>query len=220
MPISLLFWGAVVLSGCQSSPPEPPPAPIVVDKSWLYPRLDAADEAIKQMHLAYPEQDSALSIYQEILARYPNQEDAQRGIERIVEEYVKLALQASEGRQFQRARSMLSEAQRIAPEHPSISPTQAQVELLSRAVIESINISQDNLRGNDAQTNRALEQLGEGLVGYRCRYTIRAINDAQGRKIYAALSRGSQDAKRIAAQVKIQLPAGVERVCFDTTRSS
>ncbi len=217
MFLAIILPFSLVLSACQAPPPIPqeqsPPAQQVVNKAWLYPRLDAADEAIDNLHLAYPEQGSALGLYREILARYPEQEDALRGIERIVEEYVALALQAGEAGQFARAKSMLDRGRLIVPDHPSLEPTAEQIRLLSQAERKKLKLSQAQIKDRDPATFAQLAAMGAEAVNRSCRFVINAINDEQGRQIYAGLSDGAQS-QRIRAQVKIRLPAGVERVCF------
>jgi hypothetical protein len=211
-----------MLVGCQNTPPpEAPAAPAPVepkiDQEWLSATLAAAADAIERDQMTYPEEGSALSLYRTITARYPGQEDAKRGLEQIVEEYVALALEASERGQFATARSMLARARLILPEHPSIEPTTEQIRLLSDAERIRVILSQQDLVSQDRNTWAQLKDLGSITSERNCRYHIDARNDSQGRSIYQALSQGSEGA-RLKAQVKIRLPASVERVCFDAVR--
>ena len=137
---AVLALGSAFLAGCQSKPeaPEPEAEPATetaaaqkIDPVVLHELLDRADEAIANDHLTYPIEASAFAIYRQILALEPDQEDAMRGLEHIVELYIVLAMSALERNQFATARSMLSRARIIDPEHPSIEPTDEQIRLLS-----------------------------------------------------------------------------------------
>ena len=220
--VCLTLHLALGLPGCQSAPPppaevqpepEPKPEPPPLDNRVLFPRLDAAEQAIADNHLTYPEEGSAYSIYLEILKTYPNQEDAIRGIERIVEAYVALSMRALERRQFAAARSMLARARLIEPGHPSIAPSAAQLRLIEEADRETLSFKQADVRSKAATLVAQLRNLAQTADGRTCRFIISARSDGQGRWIYQQLSEGL-NRQRLRAQIKIRTPAGVERLCF------
>ena len=210
-----------MLFGCTTQVPEPPPSesepppPPSIPAHELRDLLEAADRARYEDRLTYPEDGSALAIYESILARVPDQEDALRGIEGIVETFIDRSMAALERRRFATARSMLARARLISPDHPSIEPTAAQLRLLEEADIELVNMHQDILRDDPDAAKATLTNLARTEPGQRCRFNIFAKNDAQGRWIYQALAQGSPD-RRLQAEVEIRLPAGVERVCYNT----
>ncbi len=215
----------LTLLGCQSNPPgatraEPAddqtatvPAKAKIDPELLYRLLTQADAAIERDHLTYPEKGSALALYEQILAIDEDQKQARRGLERIVEKYIELAMQALQRRQYATARSMLARARIILPQHPSIEPTEQQIRLLSQAKRTQVTLNQKDLKAETVSLQQTLQRLAIAPQGYECRFFISARNDAQGRWIYQTMSAASA-ARRLRAQVQIRLPAGVERVCY------
>ena len=226
---ALGFWSVflpllIAGFGCETTAPtlaDPQPEPVdtvrlekvEIDPELLYHLLTQADTAIGEEHLTYPEEGSAYSLFLDILAIEPAQADAITGLERIVEEYIALAMRALERNQYATARSMLSRARIIMPDHPSIKPTDEQIRLLSQAQRIRLKLNQDELKNNPEKVNAELRALRSTGSDESCRYVISAKNDAQGRRIYQALAK-SPSAARIRAQIKIRLPAGVERLCF------
>jgi hypothetical protein len=219
--IYLLLW--LALTGCQSGVapqpqappiPETPPAEIKkIDPVVLHNLLDTADAAIAQGHLTFPQGNNAYDIYQRILALEPGQQDAVRGLENLVEEYVALAIQALERNQPATARSMLARARLIVPDHASIEPTEAQIRLLTQAQRKSLKLAQNKLNKPESAVGRELQALAQVAQNTDCRFIISAKNDAQGRWIYQQLAKGATQT-RIRAQIRIRLPASVERLCF------
>ena len=210
----------LLLSACASAPtpPPPPPAPeppARIDPSLLANFLDAAERAIQAGELTYPPERSALAQYQQILELEPGQDDALRGIESIVEIFIERALVALGKRQFAEARSMLARARLINPSHPSIEPTQAQIQLIAEAQREHLRLDQEALRREQTSVQAELKALAKSPPGTSCRFYIWAKSDSQGRWIYNALTSGASGT-RLQAQVEIRLPARVERLCFDT----
>jgi len=215
----------LTLLACQSNPPEPTPAKPAddqaaaepaktqIDPELLYRLLTQADAAIQRDHLTYPVEGSALALYQRILAIEADQQQARRGLERVVEKYIELAMQAMQRHQYATARSMLARARIILPRHPSIEPTEQQIRLLSQAKRMKVTLNQNDLKAETEQLQHTLQSLAVAPQGYECRFIISAKNDAQGRWIYQTMSAVSA-AHRLRAQVQIRLPAGVERVCY------
>lgn len=213
----------VALSGCQTTsaepdtpPPEeqPAPPPDPIPRDMLFRMLDAADAAIERDHLTSPRDGSAYGIYLEILKLDPEQEDARRGVEHIVEQYIVLAMQALERRQFATARSMLARARLITPDHPSIEPSAEQIRLIQEADRITVRLDSSDLADETEAVKAALRDLGRNSNGKSCRFVISASNDGQGRWIYQRLSEQVNGA-RLRAQIKIKTPASVERLCFE-----
>jgi hypothetical protein len=219
LPITL----GLALQACQTAPSAPErladPAPTdaatpaALDDTELFPLLDAAAAAIKNEHLTYPAQGSAFAIYKKILALDPNQEDAQRGLERIVEEYVALSMRALDRRQFATARSMLTRARLINSSHPSIEPSAAQIQLIEEADRTTLQLQQTDLTRETEALQHELRALGRETDGKACRFVITARNDVQARWVYQHLSQDVATT-RLRAQIKIRTPASVERLCF------
>lgn len=216
-----VFLPLFLLQGCTAQAPEPepvevaaePPAPPRIDPVVLHSLLDQADAAIAADHLTYPEEGSAYAIYRQILALEPGQEDAIRGLERLVELYVEMSTHALERGRYATARSMLARAKIILPDHPSIEPTEEQIRLLSQAQRTEMKLSQTDINSNKPRISGELAAFAASEAAQRCRYIISAKNDAQGRWIYQQLA-GAADGYRLRAQIRIRLPAGVEKVCF------
>ena len=210
------------LSSCTTTPPEPPPEPEIVQpppdpipRAELLSLLDAADAAIERDHLTYPREGSAFEIYHQILDRDPVQEDARRGLERIVEEYVALSMNALERRQFATARSMLARARLINPFHPSIEPSEEQIRLIQEAERTTLRLDPAEVAAETDQVRHSLERLSRDANGKSCRFVIAASSDGQGRWIYQQLAKGG-DGARLRAQIRIRRPLSVERLCFET----
>ncbi len=204
--------------GCQTaSPPQQPetpsPEPVPVAPEQLYPLLDAAEAALAEDRLtAGPGQDSAHGYFLQVLALDPNNDEALRGVERIVERFVELALTAADDWQLATARSMLARARLIDADHPSIAPTQAQVDLLSNANREEQFFDHKNMQST--QNRQLLARMGKTAKTFDCRATIRALNDVQGRWMYQQMNAASGD-DRVRATMEIGLPARVALVCFN-----
>ena len=222
----LLLCLLFLLAACAQTPPKPPPAPKSVpavaqtqplSKVELAKLLNAAHQATLNEHLTFPKEGSAYAYYQQILAKDPDQEDALRGLEHIVERYIEIALDALGQRQFATARSMLSRARIILPDHPSIEPTDAQIRLLQKAKFKKITLA-SGILANQEQLQSTLSELNPPK-GANCRYKIWARSDAQGRTIYQALvqATGAGENKRLRAQIGIRSPSAIEQTCFENT---
>ena len=195
--------------------PVTPPPPPVIERQLLFKFLDNADAAIADNRLTFPAGNNALDYYHDILAIQPDQEDALRGLEQLVEIYVKLAQDALDYDRFATARSMLERANLIVPDHPSIEPTRAQIRLLEEAQRTALQLDQHVLNNPTRALKDQLIALGTHPQQTPCRFIIYARNDAQGRWIYEQLA-SADISGRIRAEIKIRTPAKVERLCFPT----
>ena len=222
-----LLLSLVCATGCQAlsaptpptepvvAPVAPPPPPPVIERELLFKLLDGADAAIADNRLTFPAGHNALDYYHEILAIQPDQEDALRGLEQLVEIYVKMAQDALEYNRFATARAMLARANLMVPNHPSIEPTHAQIRLLEEAQRTALPLDQQVLNNPTRALKDQLIALGNHPEKTPCRFVIYARNDAQGRWIYQQLA-AAEVSGRIRAEIKIRTPAKVERLCFPT----
>ena len=209
-----------LLSACQTSrPPEVLP---VEDRSQAAPEvedgtvdrlLEAAEQAIAEDRLLFPEAGSAFALYQEVLTLKPDHAAARRGLEKIVERYVQLALRAAERQRFPQARSMLARARLVDPTHPAIEPTGQQVALLEGARRERVTLDSAQLQQRTAAVEQRLLRLGGRAGQPGCRVAINARSDAEGRWVYQQLNRGAGDV-RVRASLTVASPPTVELICF------
>ena len=220
------FWSInlttlLLLGACQQPSTDTQPVPAATPASEtdaltpteLQRLLGAAQAAIDADHLTYPAEHSAYQIYRDILQYQPDQEDARRGLETLIEIYIARALEALDQQRYASARSMLSRARLIDPNHPSIAPAAQQIQLLASAQRTHLTLTEAMLAGDADQLIESLAPIAQQPLGYRCQFVISAKNDAQGRNLYQQLATaGNQTRPR--AQLRIRLPIGIERLCF------
>jgi len=175
--------------------------------------LDRANAALAADQLTYPEAGSAVSLYNEVLSYQPDNAEAQRGLERVVERYVQLALEAAERGHLARARSMLARARIVDAEHPAIEPTATQIQLLSDATRSRMSLNKADLSDRSPALGASLTEFGANAKDRDCRATIRARNDAEGRWIYQQMNQAEGEG-RIRAAFQIATPPSVEVMCF------
>ena len=218
----ILVLGLVaLLSACQTSQ-SPELLPVEdrrgreapqVEEGTLDRLLAAAEQAMAEDRLTVPEVGSAFALYQEVLALKPNHAGARRGLEKIVERYVQLALRAAERQRFPQARSMLVRARLVDPAHPAIEPTGQQVALLEGARRERVPLDGAQLQRRTAAVAQRLQRLGGRAGRPGCRVAINARSDAEGRWVYQQLNRGAGDF-RVRASLTVASPPTVELICF------
>ena len=88
--------------------PEPAAPPDELERLPLTPEeaadveslLARAAQATEQDHLTYPSEGSALALYDRVRILDPANDEARRGLERIVERYLELAMSAADQRRF------------------------------------------------------------------------------------------------------------------------
>ncbi|MDE0064091.1 MAG: hypothetical protein OXP09_16800 [Gammaproteobacteria bacterium] len=211
----------LAVAGCESEAPmpvpvpepEPPAEPAPEPPPDVEPLLEQARLAFEAHRLTTPEQNSAYSLYRDVLRLDPENDHARRGIEKIVERYVRFALEAVERRQFARARSMLARARLVDAGHPAIEPTAQQIKLVEAAERDRIRLDPAVLAGRSAALGARLRDLGLRAKSADCRVTINARSDAEGRWIYRQLNSAS-GAARVRARLAIASPPSVELVCL------
>ena len=207
------------MEGCQTAPVAPAieiptePEPVPADPPAVDELLEQAELALRNDQLTFPEAGSALVLFNEVLALDESNAVAKRGLERIVERYLELAERAAQRRQFARARSMLTRARLVDPEHPAIEPTASQVQLLANARRERLKLDKSLLSARSETLLQPLEDLGEKARAEDCRTTITARSDAEGRWLYQQLNHAKGE-RRIRAKLQIGSPPQVEVLCF------
>lgn len=219
-----LCFGA--LAGCQTPPPPPVqsatpepirsplPAPVVVNhQQQIRVLLDQANRAIRYDHLTGPAPGSAQDLFRQVLVLDPQNEEALRGPEKIAERFVAQALEAANRWQLVQARSLLSRAREIMPNHPSILPTQKQLDLLAQAKRKSQKFPRDGLHDEHTETTGQLIALGTEAKSGSCRTTITAPGDVEGRWMFQKMNE-AQGEGRVRANMQIGSPPAVELVCF------
>lgn len=194
--------------------PAAPAGPTLSDaeRARVAQLLDRAEQAIAADHLTYPAAGSALDLYDQVRILDPDNEAARRGLERIVERYLELAMSALERRRFEQARAMMDRARLVDPDHPGIPPTQAQIDLLDSADRQVIPLDPEALRNRDAQVAETVRQAGAASRSEGCRAEITARSDSEGRWIYQQMS--TAGSPRIQAQLNIGSPPRIEVLCF------
>jgi hypothetical protein len=175
--------------------------------------LVLADRAINDDHLTYPSQGSALALYDRVMILDPGNDEARRGLERVVERYLEMALSAAGQRRFSNADAMLNRARLVDPEHPGIAPTVAQVRMLTDAERQVIRLDGQRLRDHDPGLKQTLRQAGVASRGDGCRARITARSDPEGRWIYQQMSEAPGQG-RIQAELDIGSSPRIEVLCF------
>ena len=216
IPIALLF-------GCQTEQPlpetvpdpEPPPVPAPAPPDVAH-ILEQARLAFAAHRLTSPSENSAFALYQEALRLDPGNDAARRGMEKIVERYVRFALEAIERGQFPRARSMLARARLVDATHPAIEPTEQQMLLVENAERDRIRLDPYRLSKRAATLGQLLYELGTRAKASSCRVLINARSDAEGRWIYQQLN-GAPGENRIRARLQVASPPTLELICLNQT---
>lgn len=205
-----------------SAEPEPPPAEpappagdrlSAAERARIEDLLERAARAIQRDHLTYPSQGSALALYDEVRILDPDNDEARRGLERMVERYLELALGAARQGRMPQAQAMLDRAHLVDPDHPGMAPTRAQIELLADADRQIFRLDGQLLRDRDDSLWASLRQAGLASRADGCRAEITARNDSEGRWIYQQMSEASGGG-RIQAELNIGSPAQIEVLCF------
>jgi hypothetical protein len=226
-----IWLGLAGLAACQAPPPPPvtearpvantvaTTAPAVSVESReirIRALLEQANRAIRYDHLTGPHPGSAQDLFRQVLLLDPHNEEGLRGPEKIAERFVAKALEASNRWALTEARAFLARAREIMPNHPSIAPTETQVNLLAAAKRKHQRFDSTTLNDQSAGTVTGLAALGTEAKTGSCRTTITAPNDEAGRWMYQKMNEVDMDG-RVRADIRIGSPPGVELVCFPST---
>ena len=220
-PFALLALAAL-LAGCETAqapeqlPAEHRPPPVQqapVEDERIERLLEGAAQALAEDRLTTPEVGSAHGFYQEVLKLDPDDQRAQRGLEKIVERYVRLALTAADRQRYAQGRAMLERARQVDPAHPGIAPTERQLDLLDNARRDKVRLDGEALAKRASAVQGKLKRLGRRASEAGCRVNINARSDAEGRWMYQQLNSGAGDA-RVRARLTVASPPTVELMCF------
>lgn len=170
-----------------------------------------AEDAFANNHLGFTHDGSALTLYRQVLRLDPENAQAQRGMEKIIEHYIALALKAANRFDTATARTLLDRGRQIDPTHPSIAPTEQFIQTTDTSHREVVI-----LRGlTDAKVRATINALVKG-VQKTCRFRIFAANDARTRHLYqllrASFLRNDLN-RRPRASSNISTPERLERIC-------
>ena len=206
----------LLLMSCTTAPEAPLKKVLTEEQQSRLLNLEyAALDALERMHFSRPYADSAEQIFSQMLTLDPNNKAAQRGIEQIVEHHINVALKALAGRQQASAERALAHARRLDPQHPSIAPTENQLNLLANSKFVRIELPRGDLRKAIQATKSQLRQLQTQLhEKLRCRFTIAVSSDDQGRLVYQLLKERLQQTLTMSAAIIISSPNRVEGTCF------
>jgi hypothetical protein len=227
LAIALLGCSAVAPGGRdapvdQDSVPVPAPpdeaiavrAPLTaVERAEVRTLLDDAARAIQRDHLTYPASGSAWILYDRVLLLDPGNAEAITGLDRVVERYLEMTLEAAGQGRFSQAGALLDRARLVEPEHPGIEAVATQIALLADAERHRYPLDSRALSDRDPAVVGRLRQAGMASRGSGCRAEIVARNDAEGRWIYQQMSL-AQGSERIRAELRIGAPPRVEVLCF------
>ena len=170
-----------------------------------------AEDAFANNHLSFTHDGSALTLYRQVLRLDPENAQAQRGMEKIIEHYIALALKAANRFDTATARTLLDRGRQIDPTHPSIAPAEQFIQTIDTSHREVVI-----LRGlTDAKVRATINALVQG-VQKTCRFRIFAANDARTRHLYqllrASFLRNDLN-RRPKASSNISTPERLERIC-------
>ncbi|MDA1073851.1 MAG: hypothetical protein O3A63_03690, partial [Proteobacteria bacterium] len=172
-----LLLAACVAGGCaliESPPPEQPaepvlgpvqladaePEPVAEPDQAYYALLDSAEAALQDDHLTYPYDGSAWQLYERALRIIPDNTEAIRGVERIAERYVTMAMEAAQQRSFGTAKSMLQRAKLVNPDNPTLNAATAQISLLEGASRTRVVLDKQLVSGRSQIVSQSLHTLG------------------------------------------------------------
>ena len=131
--------------------------------------LVAAREDMDAMRLTTPAENNAHDKFRQVLSIDPDNTEAQRGLEAIYNRYLRLAQQATQENDFDRAAAMLDRAEAVKPQAPGLMQArvkleQRRTEIRMQSLSETMNKSEssDNepsATSNESGNNEALRRL-------------------------------------------------------------
>lgn len=202
---------ASVVAGAIPLDQRPPLSP--EDRAEVRRLLQSARYATTDGMLIEPPGKSALDYYDRALRIDPGNPDARYGIEGIVDQWVARARASAEQRDFDAARTLLSQAALIDPGHPAVRPALTEIGLLETARRSVFRLEPEALANRTAALLDTLREAGQASRGSGCRAIIRARSDAEGRWIYQEMS-AAPGRDRIRAELRIAGAPSVENICF------
>ncbi len=170
--------------------------------------LDAED-AMAQRRYLLPADDNAYDLYHAVLVLQPGNDAAFRGLERIVEAHLELAIRAFETRRMGEVYAQLALARSVDPQHPSIATVERRLELLTSTRRDLYSLEREALAGREPIVRRQLQRIGFEAKTRDALCVITARSDSEGRWIYRQLA-DSPGEKRVRAEIQIGTPPSVE----------
>ena len=217
--LTFIVGFVLTLLGCtlvhpKDVPAGSPPAVSQVSQEELERKIRAllldAEDAMAQRRLLLPVQDDdAYDLYRAVLVLQPDNDEAFRGLERIVEAYLELAIQAFERRRMGEVYAHLALARRVDPRHPSIATVERRLELLNSTKRDHYSLERDAVTSRRSIVRRQLQRIGFEAKGRDAHCVITARSDSEGRWIYQQLA-DSPGEKRLRAEILIGTPPSVE----------
>lgn len=212
----------LLIGGCRAPAPGPvepsrdPPRQVPDSKTGSGPEagtiatlLEEADRAVAQLRLTTPADDNALDRYLRVLALAPGHPEARAGIERIVEAYLDLALDATARGDADRARHYLDLAEQVGPGHPGLEPARTRVERALAAPVHHFELDSGALARRDPQLADRLAGFGSAAKREELLVLIRAPRDDWGRWIYQQMN-AAPPRIRLRARSEIGQPPAIE----------
>ncbi|MEE8041650.1 MAG: hypothetical protein V3T15_02515, partial [Pseudomonadales bacterium] len=170
--------------------------------------LDAEDAMAQRRYMAPPEAN-ANQMFRAVLVLEPTNDAAFRGLERIVEAHLELAIHAFETRRMGEVYANLAIARRVDPRHPSIATVERQMELRTSTKRDVYSLERDGVAAREASVRRQLQRIGFEAKTRDALCVITARSDPEGRWIYQQLA-DSPGEKRVRAEIEIGTPPSVE----------
>ena len=170
--------------------------------------LDAEGTMAQHRYTAPPEAN-AEHLFRAVLLLEPGNDAAFRGLERIVEAHLELAIDAFEMRRMGEVYANLATARRVDPRHPSIATVERQMELLTSSKRDVYSLERDGVAAREVSVSRQLQRIGFEAKTRDALCVITARSDPEGRWIYQQLA-ASPGEKRVRAEIEVGTPPSVE----------
>lgn len=214
--LTFMVGSMLTLLGCALLHPQDVPAQAAtsaISQEQIEKRvttlLSRAEDAMVEHRYLLPDDDNAYALYHEVLALQPDNDQAVRGLERIVEAYLELAVRAFDAHQMGEVYSNLALARRVDPKHPSIATVERRLEFLNSSRRDVYSLERDTLAARKASVRHQLQRIGFEAKTRDALCLITARSDSEGRWIYQQLDDSPGD-KRVRARIQIGTPPSIE----------
>ncbi|MCL6414926.1 tetratricopeptide repeat protein [Aestuariirhabdus sp. Z084] len=163
--------------------------------AWL---LLEADEALLRQQLTTPEGDNAFARYQDVLRLQPENLEAQRGLERIVNSYLRWADSAMARGNVEKAQTYIDRARLVLPNSRRVKSAQAKLVNAGKvpAVDGEYAIDGNELKKRSASLSSYLAEVGRKVEQEQAVFLIVAPNDRDARWIFQQMQKGSSQRLR------------------------
>ncbi len=211
----LLLLVSLILGGCVNGPhgqsdqksTESEEQRLQSRIAWL---LLEAEEAALRQQLTTPEGDNALENYQAVLSLQSGNAEALRGLDRIVDSYLRWARQAASRGDTSKAQTYIDRARLVQPNSAKITAQQNKLDSLEVAELEpgeyAIDIRQ--LKGRDSSLASELGDIGKQVQQQGAVFLIVAPSDKDGRWIFQQMQEAATG--RLRGNIEIGARARVK----------